>query len=42
VQFTIEVIKKSPTQRGVKVKRTGGSGFAYQHVHQILMADLNL
>lgn len=42
VQFTIEVIKKSSSERGVKVKRTGGSGFAYQTVHQILLNDLKL
>jgi len=40
VQFAIEVIKKSDSLRGIKIKRTGGSVFTYQNVYRILLLDL--
>jgi hypothetical protein len=34
------VIKKDENLRGIKIKRSGGSGFAYQNVYSTILADL--
>jgi len=42
VQFTIEIVKKTENDRGIKIKRIGGSGFAYQIIYQSIVKDLEV